>query len=313
MFNWGSGLLLGNRERWWISRSLFSPTAASRAKTILYVHPCVVTRKPHDQLTLWVCGLPSQIRHLCVQCHSSSQLCWACGAIPPAPGGVCRDIPEHGLPEKRENSIRKGKGKGGHIHLEKVRVSAEWRQVFLPSPFHCPSDTPMHGTFMGLESVQATCLGRAGLSAGKHPKNRDITISLEMRDKWGAYVIHLVRLTLSPPSLAWWFKSLNPTSLPGSCGEQAWQSATVVLLVQAGFLPCPCKKNSHCFYLPMGSDLIETGGEQCFPLWCFPQSTASSFCSCFLVARPFNGDGAGGSAQGVKMLPPALPEVDLLP
>lgn len=111
MFNWGSGLLLGNRERWWISWSLFSPTAASRAKIILYVHPCVVTHKPHDQLTLWVCGLPSQIRHLCVQCHSSSQLCWACGAIPPAPGGVCRDIPEHGLPEKRENGIRNGKGK----------------------------------------------------------------------------------------------------------------------------------------------------------------------------------------------------------
>lgn len=69
--------------------------------------------------------------------------------------------------------------------MEKVRVSAEWRQVFLLSPFHSLSDTPMHGTFMGLESVQATCLGRAGLSAGlfKHPKNRDITISLEIGDK----------------------------------------------------------------------------------------------------------------------------------
>lgn len=177
MFNWGLGLLLGNRESWWISRSFFSPAAAARAKIILYVHLCVVTLKPHDQLTLWVCGLLSQIRHWCVQCHSSSQLCWACGAIPPAPCGVCRGIPEHGLPEKRENNIRKGKGKGLIFSRRRLESQQSGDRFFSPPHFTVPQTLPC--TFMGLESVQGTCWGRVGQSAGlfKHPKNRDITIS----------------------------------------------------------------------------------------------------------------------------------------
>ena len=47
-------------------------------------------------------------------------------------------------------------------------------------------------------------LGRLGLSAGlfKHPKNRDISVSLDMVFKWGAYIVHLMKLALFPSSWA---------------------------------------------------------------------------------------------------------------
>lgn len=152
-------------------------------------------------------------------------------------GGSAETSQSTGCWRKRKHYERR-KRKTGVIFTH--RVSANWRQVFSPLLFHCPSSFTMRSTHTGLEPIQGTCSGRLGLSAGlfHHLKNSDISVFLEVEDKPGVYGVHLVQLTLSPasPSVT---RSPSPTLLTGRCGEQVWQSATITAAGTSWVSPMP--------------------------------------------------------------------------